>query len=136
MNHALRVRVIDGVADLAGEIQRAIQIECPLRRDDVLESLPLHVLHDNEEDALLFLRGNDCDDIGVADARQQARFAEEFTEIESLPMRNLDRDLLVDPGVVGEVNSAESAAAEWRDDFVFPETLTSEQHLEELPIVD
>jgi hypothetical protein len=35
-----------------------------------------------------------------------------------------------------EVNGAESAAAEWRDDFVFPETLTSEQHLEELRIVD
>ena len=136
VNDALRVRVIDGVADLAGEIERAVQIERALRPDDVLERLALHVLHHDEEDVLLFLRGDDRDDVGMADAGQQPRLAQQLAEIEALPVRNLDRDLLVDPGVLREVNSAESAAAERRDDFVFPETLTSEQHLEELRIVD
>ena len=42
-------------------------------------------------------------------------------------MRHLDRDLLVDPGVLREVDGAESAAAERRDDLVFTEQLTLEE---------
>ena len=42
-------------------------------------------------------------------------------------MRNLDRDLLVDPGVLREVDGAESAAAERRDDPVLAEGLASEE---------
>ena len=43
-----------------------------------------------------------------------------------LLVRDLQRDLLVDPGVFGEVHGAESAAAERRDDLVLPEGLASE----------
>ena len=63
---------------------------------------------------------------GMADAGQEPRLAQQFAEVESLTVWNLDRDLLVDPGVLREVNGTESAAAEGRDDFVFPETLASE----------
>ena len=41
MDHALAVRVVDGVADLAGEVERAIELERALERDDVLERLAL-----------------------------------------------------------------------------------------------
>ena len=41
VDDALPVRVIDGVADLAGEVERAVQIERALERDDVLERLAL-----------------------------------------------------------------------------------------------
>ena len=65
-------------------------------------------------------------DVGMADAGEEARLSQQFTEIQSLTMRNFDRDFLVDPGVLREVNGTESAASQWRDDFVLPESLTSE----------
>ena len=43
-------------------------------------------------------------------------------------MRNLEGDLLVDPGVFGEVDAAEAAAAEGRQDAVLPDGLTPEEH--------
>ena len=43
---------------------------------------------------------------------EQARLSKQIAEVDVLPMRNLDGDLLVDPGVFGEVNRAESAAAQ------------------------
>ena len=68
----------------------------------------------------------------MAHACEQPRLSQQFAEVESLAMRHLDGDFLVDPGVLRKVNSAESAASERRDDFVFAETLTPEQHLEEI----
>ncbi len=112
MKHALPVRVVDGVADLAGEVERARQLDRALERDDVLERLARHVLHHDEEDAVLLLRRGDGDDVGVADAGEEARLAQQLAEVQVLPMRNLDRDLLVDPGVLREVDGAEPAAAE------------------------
>ena len=122
-----RVRVIDGVADLAGEIERAAEIERAVQRDDVLERLALHVLHHDEEDVVLLLRRGDRDDIGMADAGEQPRLAQQLAEVESLTVRDLDRDLLVDPGVLREVDGAEAAAAERRDDLVLAEGLASEE---------
>ena len=127
MDHTLAVRVIDGVADLAGEIERQREIERAARADDVLERLALHVLHDDEEDAVLLLRGRDGDDVGMADRGEEPRLAQQFAEVEALPVRHLDRDLLVDPGVVREVNGAEAAAAERRADLVLPELLALEE---------
>ena len=49
---------------------------------------------------------------------EQARLAQQIAEVDVLPVRNLDGDLLVDPGVFGEVNRAESATAKWRQDLV------------------
>ena len=112
VNHALTVRVVDGVADLAGEVERPVELERALARDDVLERLALHVLHHDEEDVVLLLGRDDGDDVGMADAGEQSRLAEQLAEVESLAVRDLDRDLLVDPGVVGEVDGTETAAAE------------------------
>ena len=41
---------------------------------------------------------------------------------------NLEGDLLVDPGVFGQVDAAEAAAAEGRQDAVLPDGLTAEEH--------
>jgi hypothetical protein len=41
VNHALAMRVIDGVADLAGEVERARQLERALPDDHLLERLAL-----------------------------------------------------------------------------------------------
>ena len=99
----------------------------PFERDDVLERLSLDVLHHDEEDVVLLLRGRDGDDVGMADAGEQARLAQQLAEVEALTVRHLDRDLLVDPGVLREVNGTESAAAERRDDLVLAEGLASEE---------
>ena len=63
MQHALAVRVIDGVADLAGVVERARHVERAFARDDRLERLARHELHHDEEDVLLLLRGQDRDDV-------------------------------------------------------------------------
>ena len=127
MDDALAVRVIDGVADLAGEVERAGQIERAARADDVLERLARHVLHHDEEDAVLLLRGGDRDDVGMIDRGEQPRLAQQLAEVQVLPVRHLDRDLLVDPGVVREVDGAEPAAAERSADLVLAELLALEE---------
>ena len=63
----------------------------------------------------------------MADAGEQARLAQQLAEVEVLPVRDLDRDLLVDPGVLREVDGAEAAAAERREDLVLAEGLASEE---------
>ena len=67
------------------------------------------------------------DDVGMADAGEQARLAQQLAEVEVLAVRHLDRDLLVDPGVLREVDGAEAAAAERRDDLVLAERLAPEE---------
>ena len=59
---------------------------------------------------------------------EQARLAQQLAEVEVLPVRNLERDLLVDPGVLGQVDRAESAAAERREDLVLADRLAAEEH--------
>ena len=63
----------------------------------------------------------------MVDAGEQPRLAQQLAEVEALPVRDLDRDLLVDPGVLREVDGAEAAAAERRDDLVLAERLASEE---------
>ena len=94
----------------------------------VLERVARHVLHHDEEDAVLLLRGRDGDDVGMIDAGEEARLAEQLAEVEVLPVRDLDRDLFVDPGVLGEIHGAEPAAAERGEDLVLAEDLSLEQH--------
>src|SRR5262249_55416979 len=86
-------------------------------------------LHHDEEDVLLLFRREDRDDVRMAEARKQPRLAEELAEVDALLVRNLERDLLVDPGVFGEVNRAEASAAQGRQDLVLPDDLTAEEHL-------
>jgi hypothetical protein len=124
VDDALPVGVIDGIADLAGEIERPVQLERTIGGDDVLERLARNVLHHDEEDVLFLLRRDDRNDIRMADARQKTRFAQQLPEVEILPVGHLDGDAFVDPGVLREVHRAEPAAAERSDDLVLPERLT------------
>ena len=43
VDHALPVGMIDGVADLAGEVERPVDVERAVRGDQVLERLTLHM---------------------------------------------------------------------------------------------
>ena len=62
---------------------------------------------------------------------EQARLAQQLAEVEVLLVRNLERDLLVDPGVVGQEDRAKSSAADGRVDLVFPDDLTAKEHARE-----
>ena len=65
---------------------------------------------------------------GMAQAGEQPRLAQQLAEVQVLAMRNLERDLLVDPGVFGQVDRAEAAAAERRDDAVLADGLAAKKH--------
>jgi hypothetical protein len=128
MEHALLVRVVDRVADLADVVERTVQVECALARDDRLEGFTRHVLHHDEEEVLLLLGGEDRDDVGMVERGQQARLAEQLAEVDALLVRHLEGDFLVDPRVLGEVHGPEATAADRRLDFVFADDLTAEEH--------
>jgi 16S rRNA (uracil1498-N3)-methyltransferase len=53
---------------------------------------------------------------------------QQIAEIDVLSVGNFDRNLLVDPGILGEVHGPESAAAEWRLNPVFANRLPAEKH--------
>ncbi len=54
---------------------------------------------------------------------------QQLTEIEvRLAVRDLDGDFLVDPRVDGQIDRPESSAPERREDAVFPDGLTLEEH--------
>jgi hypothetical protein len=59
---------------------------------------------------------------------EEARLLQHLGKIEILLVRDLERDLLVDPGVLGEEHGAEAAAAERRNDSVLPDGLAFQKH--------
>ena len=65
----------------------------------------------------------------MAQRGEQPRLAQQLAEVEVLPVRNLDRDFLVDPGVFRQIDAAEPAASQGRQDAVFPDRLSAKEHL-------
>src|SRR5580765_8158366 len=129
MQHALLVRVVDRVGDLTGVVERARQIERAIARDNRLERLAGNELHHDEEDVLLLFGGQNRDDVRVVEGGEQPRLTQQLTEIDALFVRDLERDLLIDPGVFREVNRSKAAAADRLEDFVFADDLAAEEHL-------
>ena len=132
VEHTLAVRVVDGVADLTAVVERARHTERAFARDHRLERLAGHELHHDEEDVLLLLRREDRDDVRVVERREQPRLAQQLAEVEVLFVRDLERDLLVDPGVFREVDGAEAAAADRGQNLVFAQDLSAEEHAREV----
>jgi hypothetical protein len=74
------------------------------------------------------LGGQDADDVRMVEGGEEAGLLEELVRVAGLPVRHLDRHLLVDPGVAGEEDRAEAAGAEVREDLVLPDGLSQEEH--------
>jgi hypothetical protein len=129
VQHPLAVCVIDGIADLAGVIERSGEIQGAVAKNHLLQRLASDVLHDDEEDTFLLLRGEYRHDVRVIQGREQARLLEHVSEIEVLFVGNLERDFLVDPGVFREEDAAEPAGAERREDPVLADRLTLQKHV-------
>jgi hypothetical protein len=128
VDDALRVRVVDGVADLADEVERPRQVDRAVAIRDGFERLARHVLHHDEEHVVDALGGEHGHDVGMAQRGEEAWFAQQLAEVEALAMRHLERDLLVDPGVLGQEHRAEAAAAERRENLVFADHLVAKEH--------
>ena len=71
VDHAVLMCVIDCVADLAGVVEASARSRAPSRAM-TFERVAWHVLHDDEEDVLLLLRGQDRDDVGMVQAKRAA----------------------------------------------------------------
>ena len=61
----------------------------------------------------------------MVEGGQESGLSQELAEVQVLLVRDLDRDVLVDPRIASEVDGAEPATPEGRDDLVLPELLTS-----------
>src|SRR5690349_3523456 len=97
--------------------------------DDLLERLPRHVLHHDEEHTVLLLRREDGDDVWMVHRGEKARLLQHLGKIQVLLVRDLECDLLVDPRIFGKEHAAEAAAAERRKDSVLPYGLALEKHV-------
>ena len=128
MNHALLVSVLDRVGNLTRVVQRDRQIEGASVGDCGFERLARDVLHYDEKHAFLFFSSGDANDVRMVERREQPWLSEKLAEIEVLLVRNFDRDTLVDPRVLGEVDGSESSAAEGLENPVFAERLASKHH--------
>ena len=89
---------------------------------------PGNELHHDEEDVVLLLRGENRDDVGMIEAGEQPRLAQQLAEVDALFVRNLERDFLVDPGVFREEDRPESAAADRRQNLVLADDLPAKEH--------
>ncbi len=105
------VGVLDALEDLEGVGEGPGDVEALLPIEDGLEGLALHVLHDDEEDAVHALGGENADDVLMVEGGQEARLLEHLFFCAALTMRHLDGDLLVDPGVLGEEHRPEATGA-------------------------
>lgn len=128
MNDPVAMGMIDGVADLTCKIQRARHIERALSSDDRFQGLARDILHHDEKHVLMLLSREDRHDIGVTEAGEQSRFLEQLAEIDALAVWDLDGDLFVNPGVFRQIDRAEATAPDRREDLVFADFLTPEEH--------
>jgi len=122
------VRVLHALQDLHDVAERARDVQALLAIEHRLQALALDVVHHDEEHALHPLGGQDADDVGVVEGRQEPRLLEKVVEVPALAVGDLDGHLLVDPGVLGEVDRPEPAGAQVREDLILPDGLSQQEH--------
>ena len=128
MENLSLVGMLDALQDLHGHLDRLELVDHLLPVEQAFEALALHVLHDDEERSVDLLRGQDGDDVGVVEGGEETGLLEEIVLLPGLAVGDLDRDPLVDPGVAGEENRAESARAQVLEDLIFPDILAQQKH--------
>ena len=112
MKHAGAVRVIDGIADLAAEVERPRHLERPSRMITCSSVSPCTSSITMKNTSSCFSAVSTVTMLGwLIEARSRGSF-HQLAEIEVLLVGDLDCDFLVDPGVFREVNAAEATTAE------------------------
>ena len=127
------VRGVERRRDLRADVHRAHDVDRGLARQHRRERQPLEVLHD----VVVIAVGRhaeivDLDDVLVADLVDGLRLLEEarhdIAVRREVLMDDLERDLLADRRVLGEVDRAHAARPDLGQDAVVPDGLARGDH--------
>ena len=118
------MRVLEAGADLDAEVDDARGVEPLLEVELVRERTAVHVLHDDVRVAVVLARVVDLDDVGVGEARREARLADEAVSedrvVGQVAGEHLDRHRPLELVVPRKVDDGHAAAAEHVGDAVAP----------------
>ena len=121
MKDAQRVRRLQTVGDLDAHREHELQARRPAR-DQLIERLPGHVLHDDVAFVAAFAHFIDGADVGVLDRGGQARLAQHggahLLGRQQPGAQDLEHHGALQQRVVGQVNHAAAAGAQPADDLV------------------
>ncbi len=122
MDHVVRVRELEPLADLDRQIELVCQAQPIVAGHPALEILAVEILHREVGEALVLTEIVNGDDVAVGKLPGGARLAEEpLAEIRVLVDRSrdeLDRDDALQQGVVGAVDHAHAPLAKLVTQFV------------------
>ena len=124
MDDPLLVRFAERLGDLAGDLEARAQRQRAVR-EPVGERRSLDQLEHQRADRVGLLDAVDRGDVGVVQARKEARFALEQRQVlrvaRDLVRQDLDRHLAPEPGVGGAEDLTHPPFAELAADLVGPE---------------
>ena len=137
VDDAVLVGRVEGVRDLRADHHGTRRIEVPLAFEAIGQRLALQVLHDEIELATRRrAEVGDVDDVLVADLVDRLRFLHEARDdlgvARQLGVDRLERDLLANNRVLGEVHHAHAPLAQPGCEPVVPYRLTDVDHSAEL----
>ena len=125
MNDALLVRGLERVDDLAGDRQRLVERQRPLR-DAIGERRTLDELEHQRLTSLHVLESVDGADVRMIEGRQRLRLTCEASHPLGIGgegvRQDLEGDLAIQPRVAGAIHLAHAARAKQRQDLEGPET--------------
>ena len=121
MNDTGTVRRVQRVGHLGAQVEDVVHGQRPAR-DAGLERLALEQFHDHELLPVVLTDVVQRADVGMAEGRDDARFAQEAIHrlriAAGLDGQQLDGDVATETGVLGLIHHAHTAAAQLRDDAV------------------
>ena len=116
VDQAVRMRRLQGRGDLGDDVTGPRRGHRPRRLDEGLHVRPLHEAHRDEQHPVGLAGLEDRDDVGMVDRGRGARFPDEPLPERLVPgqfgRQHLDRDLALQPGVVGAVDHGHATPAD------------------------
>ena len=119
MEHAARVRCLQGVRDLRSEVEQGFELQ-RTRAQPLLERFTLEKLHGDEGAAAVLVHVVDRADVGVLEGRCRAGLTLQALEgvvvAGEILRKKLQRDFAAELQVLGLVDDPHATAAELRED--------------------
>ena len=140
MNDAVTMGVPERVSYMGEDRLHHLDGERADFLNDRIEGPPLHVFHDEIQDALALLHGIDGDDVRMAERGGGARLALEplhhpLSHVEQGGRQHLDRHLAVEGEVVGQVDRGHPAAPQLCENLVFAQRGLPQGVQQRVPLV-
>jgi hypothetical protein len=129
MHNAFGVGGVESVSDFDGDIEEAVEF-ARLTADEVSERGAVEKLHDDDGFAVLIADVVGGADVGMVEGRSRLRFPFETREgleiLGNSVRQEFEGDATVKAGIVGFVDDAHTAAAEFFDDAVMRDGLAEQ----------